>query len=88
MTTDTAVRVARMVILDKSRPKPQPLRVLLITSAERLEEIPYIDFPELRLSKHESTQMPFRYVQDSNGAPIMPHVRLWYPRQFWLADLG
>ncbi|KAF8418543.1 SAM-dependent RNA methyltransferase [Tirmania nivea] len=56
MTTDTAVRVTRMVVEDKLP----------------LDKIPYVDFPELKLSKHESTEMPFRYVIGENGQPIMP----------------
>ena len=39
-----------------------------------LDKIPYIDDPELRVDKHESTEMPFRYVKDENGKPIMPEV--------------
>ena len=56
MTTDTAVRVSRMVVLDQTP----------------LDKIPYVDFPELQLGDHESTEMPFRYVVDKNGAPLMP----------------
>ncbi len=56
MTTDTAVRVTRMVILKQMN----------------LDEIPYVDFPELQLNDHESTEMPFRYVLGSDGKPIMP----------------
>ncbi|KAI5293564.1 hypothetical protein KEM55_007037 [Ascosphaera atra] len=56
MTTDTAVRVTRMVVQDKVP----------------LEQVPYIDYPELRINKHESTEMPFRYVKDEKGQPIMP----------------
>lgn len=56
MTTDTAVRVTRMVIVDKVK----------------LEDIPYVDFPELKLGEHESTEMPFRYVKDAAGRPVMP----------------
>ncbi|RFU28698.1 hypothetical protein B7463_g7660, partial [Scytalidium lignicola] len=56
LTTDTAVRVTRLVVQDKIP----------------LEKIPYIDYPELRVSKNESTEMPFRYVKDQNGQPIMP----------------
>jgi len=56
MTTDTAVRVTRKVMLE----------------GKKLEEIPYIDFPELKLDEHESTEMPFRYVTDTEGNPIMP----------------
>lgn len=56
MTTDTAVRVTQRVI----------------ENGQKLEDIPYIDFPELRFNKHESTEMPFRYIKDSQGEPIMP----------------
>ena len=56
MTTDTAVRVTRKVLLE----------------GKKLEEIPYVDFPELKLDEHESTEMPFRYVANDEGKPIMP----------------
>ncbi|KIW64125.1 hypothetical protein PV04_09080 [Phialophora macrospora] len=56
MTTDTAVRVTRKVVLEHLP----------------LDKIPYIDFPELKLDEHESTEMPFRYVADESGKPIMP----------------
>ncbi|KAL9018444.1 MAG: hypothetical protein Q9180_008725, partial [Flavoplaca navasiana] len=55
MTTDTAVRVARMVIQGKA-----------------LNAIPYIDYPEIRIDEHESTEMPFRYVKATDGKPAMP----------------
>ncbi|CAZ79330.1 unnamed protein product [Tuber melanosporum] len=60
MTTDTAVRVTRMVI-EEQRP---------------LVSIPYMDYPELKLNKHESTQMPFRYVKGEDGEPYMPEGML------------
>ncbi|KAJ5935889.1 SAM-dependent RNA methyltransferase predicted [Penicillium verhagenii] len=56
MTTDTAVRVTRMVVHEKIP----------------LEEIPYVDYPEILINKHERTEMPFRYVKDAAGEPIMP----------------
>lgn len=56
MTTDTAVRVTRLVVLEQ----------------KKLDGIPYVDFPELKLDEHESTEMPFRYVIDEHGNPIMP----------------
>jgi len=56
MTTDTAARVTRLVIQQKVA----------------LDKIPYIDYPELKIDEHESTEMPFRYVMDQNGNPIMP----------------
>ncbi|KAH8670854.1 SAM-dependent RNA methyltransferase [Xylariales sp. PMI_506] len=56
MTTDTAVRVTRMVIEEQYT----------------LTTIPYLDHPDLKFNEHESTQMPFRYVKGSDGKPIMP----------------
>ncbi|RYO96665.1 hypothetical protein DL765_011527 [Monosporascus sp. GIB2] len=56
MTTDTAVRVTRMVVEEQYT----------------LNAIPYVDFPELKFNEHESTQMPFRYVKGPDGQPIMP----------------
>ncbi|KAL2011811.1 hypothetical protein VTN00DRAFT_4529 [Thermoascus crustaceus] len=56
MSTDTAIRVTRMVVQEKVP----------------LDKIPYIDNPELRINEHESTELPFRYVKGSDGRPIMP----------------
>lgn len=39
-----------------------------------LQDIPYVDHPELRIDEHESTEMPFRYVKDESGLPVMPEV--------------
>jgi ribosome biogenesis SPOUT family RNA methylase Rps3 len=58
MTTDTAVRVTRKVVLEQIA----------------VDKIPYVDFPELKLDEHESTEMPFRYVVDGEGRPVMPEV--------------
>jgi ribosome biogenesis SPOUT family RNA methylase Rps3 len=59
MTTDTAVRVTRMVVEDQIS----------------LNRISYLDQPNLKFNDHESTQMPFRYVRSSSGRPVMPKVR-------------
>jgi ribosome biogenesis SPOUT family RNA methylase Rps3 len=56
MTTDTAVRVTRIIAQERIP----------------LEKIPYVDTPELRINEYESTEMPFRYVINSEGKPIMP----------------
>ncbi|KAI2627433.1 DUF431-domain-containing protein [Hypomontagnella submonticulosa] len=56
MTTDTAVRVTRMVVEEQFT----------------LNKIPYTDFPELKFNEHESTEMPFRYVKGDDGKPVMP----------------
>ncbi|KAL8691186.1 MAG: hypothetical protein Q9218_003536 [Villophora microphyllina] len=58
MTTDTAVRVTRMVIQGQTP----------------LNNVPYVDHPEIRIDEHESTQMPFRYVRGAHGKPVMPEV--------------
>jgi len=55
MTTDTAVRVTRLIVEGK----------------RTIEQIPFVDYPELKIDKNESTQMPFRYVRDE-ARPIMP----------------
>ncbi|KAK1445307.1 hypothetical protein CCUS01_12633 [Colletotrichum cuscutae] len=58
MTTDTAVRVTRIVVEEKTP----------------LDKIPYVTYPELKFGEHESTEMPFKYVTDKDGQPIMPEV--------------
>ncbi|GAM87202.1 hypothetical protein ANO11243_052240 [Dothideomycetidae sp. 11243] len=60
MTTDTAVRVTRIVVLEQTP----------------LDKIKYVDHPEVKIDEHESTQMPFRYVVDSHGQPILPEGML------------
>ncbi|KAF4121085.1 Rps3 or RNA methylase involved in ribosome biogenesis, SPOUT family [Geosmithia morbida] len=84
MTTDTAVRVTRIVVQDKGWSSPPrgcgkgcPIRGRRDRGADviatvALDKVPYVDFPELRFNEHESTEMPFRYVTDENGQPIMP----------------
>ncbi|KAF2035597.1 DUF431-domain-containing protein [Setomelanomma holmii] len=56
MTTDTAVRVTRIIVQDRIP----------------VEKIPFVDHPELKINRNESTQMPFRYVTGKDGQPIMP----------------
>lgn len=56
MTTDTAVRVTRMVTLEK----------------KKLEDIEWIDNPEIKVSRVESVEMPFRYVKGADGKIIVP----------------
>ncbi|KAJ4358012.1 uncharacterized protein N0V89_002591 [Didymosphaeria variabile] len=56
MTTDTAVRVTRIVVQGRIP----------------VDEVPYLDHPELKINNNESTQMPFRYVKGEDGRPIMP----------------
>ncbi|KAK1926632.1 SAM-dependent RNA methyltransferase [Papiliotrema laurentii] len=56
MTTDTAVGVTKIVIEDQVP----------------LDKIPFTDFPTISFGKHESIEMPFRYVTDAKGEPILP----------------
>lgn len=73
MTTDTAVRVTRLVVQEKSKYFTRSQTQLNIAIVP-LESIDYVDYPELRINKHESTEMPFRYVKGKDGQPIMPEV--------------
>ncbi|KAF3385316.1 Protein arginine N-methyltransferase SFM1 [Penicillium rolfsii] len=69
MTTDTAVRVTRMVVHERG--------TWLMNAPPHivpLEKISYVDYPEILINEHERTEMPFRYVVDANGEPIMPDV--------------
>lgn len=43
-----------------------------VLNGTHLVDLPFVDFPELRFNEHESTEMPFRYLIDSKGEPIMP----------------
>ena len=72
MTTDTAVRVTRMVVQD----------------GYELTKIPYVDHPEIRVDEHESTQMPFRYVVGEKGQPVFPEVSFDSPRLLEDSCLG
>ena len=81
MTTDTAVRVTRLVaqakgwrFLAKSRELEFLFSACAHTCAVPLAQIPWVDFPELRLGEHESVEMPFRYVKGADGQPVMPEV--------------
>ncbi|KAK8846674.1 hypothetical protein IAR55_005761 [Kwoniella newhampshirensis] len=56
MTTDTAVGVTKIVVED----------------GVPLDKIPYTDFPTITFNKYESIEMPFRYVKDDKGEPILP----------------
>ncbi|WWD21982.1 hypothetical protein CI109_106470 [Kwoniella shandongensis] len=56
MTTDTAVGVTKIVVED----------------GVPLDKIPYTDFPTITFNKYESIEMPFRYVADDKGEPILP----------------
>lgn len=75
MTTDTAVRVTRMVVLEKCIYVDNVIRGPSSHLTDELEKIPYVDHPEIKVDEHESTQMPFRYVTDSKGQGIFPEVR-------------
>lgn len=42
----------------------------------RLEDVPFVDDPEIKVDKYETTQMPFRYVKNEKGEPIIPEGML------------
>ncbi|QPG73496.1 SPOUT methyltransferase [Brettanomyces nanus] len=48
----------------------------IILDGTPLEEIKFIDYPEIRFSRHEATEMPFRYVLDGDYRPILPQGML------------
>ena len=75
MTTDTAVRVTRTIVKEKGKTALKAMEAKLKPSTVPLDKIPYLDYPELKLNEHESTEMPFRYVKGQDGKPIMPAVR-------------
>lgn len=60
MTTDTAIRTTQLIVKDQ---KP-------------FEQIKFFDYPEFKFSKYEATEMPFRYVVDAQGKPILPEGML------------
>lgn len=60
MTTDTAIRTTQIIVKNQTK----------------FEDIKFIDYPEIRYSKYESTEMPFRYVLDKEGTPILPEGML------------
>ncbi|CAI4036339.1 hypothetical protein SMKI_15G1790 [Saccharomyces mikatae IFO 1815] len=60
MTTDSAIRTTQLIIKDQTG----------------FEDIKFIDYPEFRFNKNEATEMPFRYVLDKEGKPILPEGML------------
>ncbi|GLB39580.1 putative predicted SAM-dependent RNA methyltransferase [Lyophyllum shimeji] len=57
MTTDTALGVTKLVINDKKPISKYHTRY---------------DFPTIRLNSKESVEMPFRYIADKGGEPLLP----------------
>ena len=39
-----------------------------------LNDIVYVDHPEIDVDEHEKVQMPFRYVRGADGRPVIPQV--------------
>lgn len=56
MTTDTAVRTTQKIVTDSIK----------------FDNIEFLDYPEIRYNKYEATEMPFRYIVDNDGNPILP----------------
>lgn len=55
MTTDTAVRATKIIIEEQTE----------------FQQIAFIDYPEIKFNKYESTEMPFRYVMNPQGEPVL-----------------
>ena len=70
-----------MVVREKSKAHVESRHCAcsLISTSVALNHIPYVDFPEIKIDAHESTEMPFRYVKDHTGNPIMPEVHVTIP---------
>jgi ribosome biogenesis SPOUT family RNA methylase Rps3 len=60
MTTDTAIRTTQKIVEDQIK----------------FEDIKFLDYPEIRYNKYESTEMPFRYIVGKDGNPILPQGML------------
>jgi ribosome biogenesis SPOUT family RNA methylase Rps3 len=37
-----------------------------------IEDVPFIEYPTIRFNESESVEMPFRYVKNEQGEPILP----------------
>jgi len=59
MTTDTALGVAKRVVVDK----------------EQLDKLPYVDFPTITFNAKESVEMPFRYIVQDGQPHMPPRMR-------------
>ncbi|KAJ3093129.1 hypothetical protein HK102_007968 [Quaeritorhiza haematococci] len=44
---------------------------LIMEDKKQLDDIPHVDFPEVKLAKHESVELPFRYLKGSDGGPML-----------------
>lgn len=60
MTTDTAIRTTCKIVHDKIR----------------FQDLKFIDYPEIRYNRYESTEMPFRYILNDKNEPIFPQGML------------
>lgn len=60
MTTDTAIRTTQHII----------------EKQQKFDEIKFIDYPEIKYNQYESTEMPFRYIVNSENEPILPEGML------------
>jgi ribosome biogenesis SPOUT family RNA methylase Rps3 len=88
LTTDTAARVTRIVVQEKSELYCFfPNLVSRIgegfankceTKKVPLAQVPYVDRPTIQVSASESVEMPFKYVKGKDGKAIMPEVRVQY----------
>jgi hypothetical protein len=91
MTTDTALGVTKICVQDQSEPaSSSPFRCSLSTSfflsTVPLSKIPFVDNPTIRFDAVESVEMPFRYVTDAAGEPILPEGMRELLRRVWISS--
>ncbi len=43
----------------------------IIDEKIRLDDIPKVDYPTIQLRKKEAVDMPFRYLADDHGKPVL-----------------
>ncbi|KAI5964910.1 uncharacterized protein KGF55_001981 [Candida pseudojiufengensis] len=47
-----------------------------IINGTKFEDIQFLDYPEIKYNKYESTEMPFRYIVNDKNEPILPEGML------------
>lgn len=63
MTADTAVVVSYKILCE----------------GKLLNDLKFVDKPSIKIRRKEFIEMPFRYIQLENGAPLLPSgmIDLW-----------
>jgi hypothetical protein len=75
MTTDTAVNVTVQVVLNSSQFISLGNHILGLYPRfmiAPLDQIPYVNRPDISFGGGASVEMPFKYIATSSGEPILP----------------